>query len=108
MRWLPAVHRERAQTVGKLGGPLIGLTPANGTTAMIGGNIAGNSISTTAQFCGAFSSPRNSAEADSRVEMPRDGPLFLLIPIGIADKNRRRNARGKSSSNGLSGKVTLR
>ena len=67
-----------AATSGMIGGTFFSFTPTTGTTAIIGENIVGNSISTTAQFCGAFSSPRNATEADSRVQMPRAGTLCVI------------------------------
>ena len=74
---------------GTIGGTFVGFTPSSGTTAIIGGNIAGNSVSTSVQFCGPFSSPRNAAEADSRAGMPRAGTASKLyvylanaVPVG--------------------------
>ena len=47
-------------------------------TAIIGGNIAGNQVSTTAQFCGPFSSDRQTTEADVRAGIPRAGAASKL------------------------------
>ena len=71
---------------GTISGTLVGFTPATGTTAIIGGNIAGNQVSTTAQFCGPLSSDRQTTEADVRAGMPRAGTaskLYVYIANGV-------------------------